>query len=156
MGSDSAPVILGERPDSYAGDITAEEAWRVLQANRQAVLVDVRTQAEWTFVGVPDLSSLEKKPLLIEWQTFPSMAINGGFAGLLGGALDRQGVAKDAPILFLCRSGARSKAAAAAMTKAGYQACHNIVGGFEGDLDAAQHRGRRNGWRMADLPWIQS
>lgn len=152
----AAPNIIGERPADYAGDVSVEETWRVLRDEQGAALVDVRTQAEWAYVGVPDLSSLEKKPLLIEWQVFPSLQVNAGFAPGLADALEKRAIAKDAPVFFLCRSGQRSKAAAIAMTEMGYTACHNVAGGFEGDLDETRHRGRTNGWKAAGLPWIQS
>ncbi|MEP2828638.1 rhodanese-like domain-containing protein [Parvibaculum sp.] len=151
--NDQGPAIIGDRPDNYAGDVTPEEAWRVLSARSDAVLVDVRTRAEWSFVGVPDLSGAGKEPVLVEWQQFPTMAQNAGFAAdlvaLLGAAR------REAPVFFLCRSGARSKAAAIAMSQSGFASCFNIDGGFEGDLDAARHRGGRNGWKAANLPWVQ-
>ena len=122
--------------------------------DRLAVLVDVRTQAEWSYVGVPDLSALSRQPLLIEWQSFPSGAVNPAFGEELAGLLgpDR----RDVPVLFICRSGARSKAAAIALTGQGFTRCYNISSGFEGDLDSQRHRGSRNGWKAAGLPWAQS
>ena len=89
----------------------------------------------------------------IEWQTFPSGAQNPNFAAQAGAAL---GANKDVPVVFLCRSGARSRAAAMAMTAAGYTKAFNIAGGFEGDLDETRHRGTSNGWKAAGLPWTQS
>jgi rhodanese-related sulfurtransferase len=148
------PVIVGARPDNYAGDVLPAEAWRVLRENPDAVLVDVRTRAEWSFVGLPDLSAAGKEPVLMEWQLFPTMALNPGFAADLSSALGQ--ARKDAPVLFLCRSGARSRSAAIAMTGVGFGRCYNIAGGFEGDLDAERHRGAQNGWKAADLPWAQS
>jgi rhodanese-related sulfurtransferase len=147
------PAILGDHPANYAGDISAQEAWRVLSENPDAVLVDVRTRAEWSYVGVADLGPLGKEPLLVEWQSFPSMSVNPGFADDVARALgdDR----RDAPVLFLCRSGARSRAAAVAMTAQGFVQSYNIAGGFEGDLDDHRHRGGRNGWKASGLPWVQ-
>jgi rhodanese-related sulfurtransferase len=151
------PQILGEHPRDYAGDVSAEEAWRVLEANPDAVLVDVRTQAEWSFVGLPDLSSLGKQALLLEWQSYPAMRPNTAFASelaaKLGSALGEK--AKDVPVLFLCRSGARSRSAAVALTAMGFRAAHNVAHGFEGDLDGERHRGHQNGWKAAGLPWTQ-
>ena len=115
------------------------------------ILVDVRSEAEWAFVGVPDLSDLNKEPLLIAWQHFPGMTPNAGFVA----AVTAKVADKGAPILFLCRSGARSKAAAIALTAEGYSACFNILGGFEGDLDPARHRGVLAGWKAEGLPWFQ-
>lgn len=148
------PEIVGAHPGNYAGDVTPAETWRVLRENPDAVLVDVRTRAEWSFVGVPDLSAAGKEPVLMEWQLFPTMALNPGFAAGLSSALGQSH--KNAPVFFLCRSGARSRAAAIAMTGVGFSRCFNIAGGFEGDLDASKHRGTNSGWKAADLPWVQS
>jgi rhodanese-related sulfurtransferase len=153
-GENVKPRILGEKPDNYAGDVSAEEAWRVLSENPGAVLVDVRTRAEWNFVGLADLGPLGKEALLAEWQSFPTMGVNPAFVDEVGAAL--KGASRDVPVLFLCRSGARSRAAAVAMTKAGFSQAYNVAGGFEGDLDETRHRGRRNGWKASGLPWIQS
>ena len=136
---------------NYAGDITPERAWEILAGDENAVLVDVRTKPEWSFVGVCDLDNLGKKPALIEWQVFPTMAVNESF----GESVDSLGTPKDTPLLFLCRSGARSRSAAIAVTERGYHACYNVAGGFEGDPDGDRHRGRINGWKAAGLPWVQ-
>ena len=151
------PQILGEAPRDYAGDVSVTEAWRVLEARPEAVLVDVRTKAEWSFVGLPDLSSLGKQPWLLEWQSFPDMSANAPFAADLAEKLVQElgEAAKEMPVLFLCRSGARSRSAAVALTAKGFRAAYNIAGGFEGDLDAERHRGHRSGWKAAGLPWSQ-
>jgi rhodanese-related sulfurtransferase len=135
----------------HAGDLTPEEAYELLEDEPQAVLVDVRTAAEWTFVGVPDLREVGRDLVTIEWSTFPGGRPNPAFLDQLADA----GVAKDAPVLFLCRSGARSAAAAVAATQAGWERAHNVSGGFEGDLDGHRHRGV-GGWKAAGLPWAQS
>jgi rhodanese-related sulfurtransferase len=136
----------------YAGDISAEEAWKKLAGDGRAQLVDVRTLAEWNFVGVPDLSSLGRQVHCIEWQQFPSGARNPGFVAEAAQALGD----KDAPVMLLCRSGARSRAAAIALTEAGYAQAFNVAGGFEGDIDEEGHRGHRDGWKARNLPWRQS
>lgn len=136
---------------SYAGDIQPSEAWRLLATEGAAKLVDVRTQAEWAYVGVPDLASLEKQPLLISWQVFPTMARNPAFAEQLAA----QGIQPGDSLLFLCRSGVRSKAAAELMTAQGFGPCWNIADGFEGPLDEVRHRGGKAGWKAAGLPWLQ-
>lgn len=148
MSSHSSP--------SYAGDIDATEAWTVLKDNPGAQLVDVRTMAEWTFVGLPDLTELHRRVHCVEWQSFPAMTPNPDFAAATAAALTGAGAGPDTPVLFLCRSGARSRAAAQAMTAAGFRQAFNIAGGFEGDLDAGRHRGSTNGWKAAGLPWKQS
>jgi rhodanese-related sulfurtransferase len=140
----------------YAGDISASEAFSILQEDSASVLVDVRTKAEWSYVGAPDLSGLGKQTLLIEWQEFPSMNLNPNFTATLEKALHDQGVAADAPILFLCRSGARSRAAAIALTQTGHTRCFNIADGFEGPLDDKRHRGAVGGWKAQGFPWSQS
>lgn len=136
----------------YAGDISAEEAWEKLTADNRAQLVDVRTLAEWNFVGIPDLSSLGRQAHCIEWQQFPSGMRNPGFVADAAKVLGD----KDAPVMLLCRSGARSRAAAIALTEAGYAHAFNVAGGFEGDADEDGHRGNRDGWKVANLPWRQS
>ena len=140
-------------PQDYAGDLSATEAWTALQSDPKAQLVDVRTAAEWAFVGRPDLTGIGRQAHCIEWQSFPAMDRSPGFVAAAAMAL---GPDTEAPVYFLCRSGVRSRAAAIAMTAAGYTKCFNIAGGFEGDLDAARHRGQINGWKAAGLPWAQT
>lgn len=140
----------------YAGDMPSVDAYRLLEDDAAAVLIDVRTRAEWAFVGAPDLSSLGKATLFLEWQSFPGMQVDGGFAARLAGMLEAAGIGHGAPLLFLCRSGARSRQAAAAMTSAGWSACFNVADGFEGPADASQHRGVIAGWKAAGLPWTQT
>jgi len=140
----------------YAGDVTPAEAWAALESDGAAAMVDVRTSVEWTFVGVPDLSPLAKRAVLQEWQTFPTMQVDPEFPAKVEGALAAAGAGKDAPVFFLCRSGARSQAAAAAMAAAGWTRCYNVAGGFEGPLDQDRHRGGAAGWKADGLPWIQS
>jgi rhodanese-related sulfurtransferase len=135
----------------YAGDISVEEAWQRLISDPRTQLVDVRTLAEWNFVGLPDLSALGRQVHCIEWQGFPTGVRNPGFVTEASQALED----KDAPVLLLCRSGGRSRAAAIALTAAGFRQAFNIAGGFEGDTDAEGHRGARNGWKAANLPWRQ-
>ena len=137
----------------YAGDISPADAWDILNKDPNAQLVDVRTTAEWSYVGVPDLSAVGREAALVEWQSFPSMRTNPSFVAETERAT---AVGKDTPLLFLCRSGVRSRAAAVAMTGAGYSRAYNIAGGFEGDPDAERHRGNKNGWKASGLPWKQT
>jgi len=139
----------------YAGDLSTRDAWATLEGNADAQLVDVRTTAEWSFVGLPDISKLGREVLCVEWQSFPDMTPNEEFVAAVSAILERAGASHGSPVLFLCRSGARSRAAAIAMTRAGYTQSYNIAGGFEGDLDEERHRGRRNGWKFEGLPWRQ-
>ena len=140
----------------YAGDVSAAEAWDALTADPRAQLIDVRTMAEWNFVGLPELSPLGRRVHCIEWQSFPSMAPNPDFARQAVEAVSQAGADRETPVFLLCRSGARSRAAAVALTAEGFTAAFNVAGGFEGDLDDDRHRGRRGGWKAAGLPWRQS
>ena len=137
---------------AYAGDLGPQEAFELLGKDPDAVLVDVRTSAEWAYVGVPDLAGLGRDVVLVEWESFPEHATNPDFVG----ELRRAGLRPEAPVAFLCRSGVRSKAAAEAVTAAGWAAAYNISGGFEGPPDGDGHRGNRSGWKAAGLPWRQS
>src|SRR5450755_4017120 len=110
---------MSARASEYAGDLSADEAWALIKAEPKAQLVDVRTTAEWSFVGLPDLSSVGREVLCAEWQAFPTMAVAPDFVGLTNDALRQAGATAQTPVLFLCRSGARSRAAAIAMTRAG-------------------------------------
>jgi rhodanese-related sulfurtransferase len=140
----------------YAGDLGIGEAWELLTRDPKVQLVDVRTVAEWNFVGLPDLTDLERRVHCIEWQGYPTMQPNPNFAADAAEALQAAGAGPETPILFLCRSGARSRAAAMAMTRAGFAKAFNIAGGFEGDPDDEGHRGLKNGWKAAGLPWRQT
>ena len=136
----------------YAGDVSPEAAWTALKSDGDARLIDVRTTAEWAYVGLPDLGALGKAPVTVEWKQFPSMAVNPGFAGAVAAA----GVERGAALYFLCRSGVRSRDAAQAMSALGYGPCFNVATGFEGDRDAAGHRGTVGGWKTEGLPWRQA
>lgn len=138
---------------SYAGDITGEQAWKLLAENPGAVLVDVRTEAEWRFVGMPDLSSLGREVVCIEWIRFNGKR-NEEFLAELVDRLPTVAGEDARPVIFLCRSGGRSRSAAEAATDAGIAPAYNVLDGFEGDLDAAGHRGGC-GWRAIQLPWRQ-
>ena len=94
--------------EAYRADVTPEEAWEILSSEPGAALIDVRTTAEWTYVGLPDLSGTKAPFLRIEWQTYPSNEINPAFVATADEALRRAGSSSEAPIFFLCRSGARS------------------------------------------------
>lgn len=149
-------TIETQAAQGYAGDVTPQEAWRVLSLKDGAQLVDVRSAAEWTFVGAPDLSSLGASPLFFEWQSFPGMGRVASFASDVQEALSSLNANADTPVFFLCRSGARSASAAQALTQMGAKAAFNIVGGFEGDLNGDRHRGGVSGWKAGGLPWKQT
>lgn len=129
-------------------------AWQGLESDPDAVLVDVRTRAEWSFVGAPDLSGIGKQVILTEWRRFPTMEVNGGFSDEL---LAHLGTPPQR-VYFICRSGGRSlEAARDFATRLPESAeCVNVVEGFEGDLDQDGHRARLNGWKARGLAWRQS
>lgn len=129
---------------SYAGGILPSDAWDLITAD-EAVLVDVRTAEERAFVGhIPDT-------LHVPWATGTALTRNPRFIREL-----EQKVAKDQVILLLCRSGKRSVLAAEAAAKAGYANAFNVLEGFEGEIDALNHRGNQDGWRYRGLPWVQN
>lgn len=134
---------------TYAGDITPEAAWELLRDNPDATLVDVRTRAEWQYVGVPDTSGIERPTHLIEWVSYPNGERNENFVD----HLKQAGV--NGAVVFLCRSGQRSIGAAEAATAAGLGPAYNVLDGFEGATDAEGHRGAK-GWRAVGLPWRQT
>ncbi len=132
-------------------NVSATEAWRALRDDPQARLIDVRTDAEWAFVGIPDLSETGREIVLIPWQLYPTMQINAGFLDHLRQA----GVSSEDKLFFICRSGGRSMAAAQAASRAGFTHTSNVADGFEGDPDAEGHRGTLAGWKAVGLPWRQ-
>jgi rhodanese-related sulfurtransferase len=128
----------------YAGALLPAEAYELMQKAPGAKLIDVRTRAEWDFVGrVPG-------SVPIEWQTYPNSQSNPAFLDDLKAHAET-----DAIVMFLCRSGARSHAAASAASQVGYAHSYNILQGFEGDKDAQGHRASVGGWQFAGLPWSQ-
>jgi len=127
----------------YAGALLPQEAHGLMQAGVK--LVDVRTRPELAYVGrIPGAATLE-------WQTWPGGRPNPEFLAELAALAP-----KDQPVMFICRSGARSHAAAEAALQAGWREAYNVLEGFEGDKDEQQHRNTKNGWRKAGLPWTQS
>ena len=138
----AAAERASQRNLPYAGALTPAEAHTLMQAG--AKLVDVRTLPELLYVGrVPG-------SLPVEWQTYPGNHLNPEFLTQLA-----QVAKPEDTLMFICRSGARSHGAAAAATQAGWRESYNVLEGFEGDKDAAQHRSTVGGWRKAGLPWVQ-
>lgn len=138
--------------------VAPQDAWDILASKEPVHLIDVRSKAEWAFVGLPDLSALDRDVICVEWASFPNMERNPNFAEEVETAL---GAELPAKVMFLCRSGVRSDNAAA-MMKSHFSAmgkdimCMNVIGGFEGDKDANGHRGETNGWKKCGLAWRQS
>ena len=135
----------------YAGDIDPQEAWDLLATNANAQLIDVRTQPEWVFVGIPDISTLNKRTHGLSWKMWPTMEQNSDFAAQLQAAVTDP----DAPVCFICKTGGRSLDAAVEATKLGYSHAFNISHGFEGDKNPDGQRGGVNGWKATGLAWEQ-
>ena len=148
--------MSGDRP--IIDEVDPAEAYRLLESEPDTALIDVRTRAEWAFVGLPDISALDRPLWPIEWVAFPGMARNMEFVSDLAA---RMGDKRSSRLFFICRSGNRSMAAAqmvaATLAKQGVVShCTNVAEGFEGDLDQNGHRGLGNGWKARGLPWRQN
>lgn len=123
-------------------DITLHKAWLLLKDDPTASLIDVRTIKEWRAVGIPDLTSLNKKLYKISWRLLPDMEINPTFPIEVKNIISN----KNAKLLFICRSGGRSREAALMMQKEGYHYCYNIAEGYEGTA-------MQGNWKLNNLPW---
>jgi rhodanese-related sulfurtransferase len=129
---------------SYAGDLTPQEAWDKLEQG--AILVDVRTEGEWAHIGIPDTKATDNDPLFIQW-SFPGGIPNPDFINALTQQAPQD---SSTELVFLCRSGQRSIAAAIAATQAGFTS-YNVLEGFEGEPDRYGER-TVNGWKNRGLP----
>ena len=132
-------------------NISPKATFEALQKEPDAQLIDVRTDAEWQYVGIPDLRTAGKQAILVSWQYFPSGNVNAHFVDELRDA----GLNPGQTLFFLCRSGVRSMAAAQAAAAAGFASVFNIADGFEGPPDRLGHRGSVSGWKADALPWRQ-
>jgi rhodanese-related sulfurtransferase len=132
-------------------NVSVTQAWEALMADPESHLVDVRTDAEWQYVGIPDLRRAGKQAVLVSWQYFPTGNVNAGFVDELRDA----GLEPGQKLFFLCRSGVRSMAAALAAQAEGFAHVFNVADGFEGPHDAEGHRGAVAGWKAEALPWRQ-
>lgn len=140
---------------TYAGDVSCCECWEVLKTERHALLFDVRTNVEWIFVGIPDLSQINKEVILVDWQQFPNMTVNPSFTERVNEQVKANIGSEQAKLYFLCRSGVRSIAAAEALTAHGHEGAFNVLHGFEGNPDQNGQRGNLQGWKHDGLPWRQ-
>ena len=144
---EQARALATEAGWPYAGGVTPPTAWDLVKSG-QAVLVDVRSGEERKFVGhVPE-------SVHVAWATGTALTRNPRFVRELEAKLAKDG-GKEAVALLLCRSGKRSALAAEAAAKAGFTQVFNVLEGFEGEIDASQHRGGSDGWRFHGLPWVQ-
>ena len=139
-------------------EVLPHDAWEELKSDSNTVLVDVRTRAEWAYVGSPNLDELGKQVIRIEWLAFPEMSVNSEFTGELFSCFGDKFPDK---IYFICRSGIRSLDAAEyvmeILSEIGRKTnCVNVDEGFEGDLDDNNHRGLVNGGKKRGLPWRQT
>ena len=135
---------------TYAGDVSPAEAYAAATGPEAALLVDVRTRAEWTYVGVPVLEGAGHEVAFVEWSTYPEGRVNERFVD----EVRASGLEPGRPVYLLCRSGVRSKAAADALTAAGLGPAYTVSDGFEGPHSAQGHR-TVAGWKVAGLPWRQ-
>lgn len=148
---------MGQGSGPSVGEVNPDAAWQILREESSARLIDVRTRAEWGFVGVPDLDQLDRETVFVEWASWPDMSVNPRFvAEVLEAVGDAPGT-----LLFLCRSGVRSLRAATVVSdklaESGWDGrCLNVAEGFEGDLNAEGHRASHNGWKVRGLAWRQS
>jgi len=127
-------------------NLTPQQSWDLMQSDSRAIMIDVRTKMEHTFLGRP-LNSVH-----VPWKEAPEWVLNSAFVA----QAEEVATDKSAPVLLLCRSGVRSLEAASALENAGYTHLINILDGFEGALDDNKHRGNISGWRYSQLPWEQS
>ncbi len=145
---------MGSREGVTVENVPVQDVWARL-GTTDSVLIDVRTRAEWAFVGLPDLAETGKRVLTVEWQSFPDNRVDPSFVDRLSQSLETAGAKKDTELFFICRSGGRSRMAAEAMAAAGFSRCRNVAEGFEGPLDLDRHRGKIAGWKAAGFPWVQ-
>lgn len=134
-------------------DINPVDAWNMLEGERDSYLIDVRTHIEVAYVGFVNLNSLSKEVVYVPWRNFPNMEVNENFVKQLEELLPD--LNKKSKLLFICKIGGRSFDAANEMFNSGYENCYNILGGFEGTIDANGQRGNIDGWKKDNLPWEQ-
>lgn len=131
----------------YAGALTPQEAYTLLQNDPQVKLVDVRTNAERDWIGRPNIAT--EQHAAVQWSLYPGGTPNPAFLPQLADAVARENI-----VLFLCRGAVRSRHAAKLASENGYANCFDVLEGFEGEKDAEGHRKTVNGWCHAGLPWL--
>jgi rhodanese-related sulfurtransferase len=134
-------------PGAYAGAVTPQEAFALIQSDPHVKLVDVRTNAERDWVGRVNIP--QEQHVAVQWSLYPGGTPNPDFVAQLSAQ-----AGKDDVLLFLCRSGVRSRHSAKLATEHGYAQCYDILEGFEGDKDAEGHRKSVGGWCRHGLPWV--
>ncbi|MBN8827550.1 MAG: rhodanese-like domain-containing protein [Sphingobacteriia bacterium] len=129
-------------PNMQVKETLPEETYEILQHDKDAYLIDVRTDYEWENVGHPDLTKAKNNLVKLSWRTLPQMVVNTKFSEELEQIVSN----KDSKLFFICRAGGRSYEAATAAIKSGFLNSYNVIGGFEG-------HGEDSGWKFSNLPW---
>ena len=132
-------------------NISSRECFEKLSIEVNSQLIDVRTKPEWIYVGVPDLSSINKKVIFVSWQVYPEMGTNKFFEN----QILESNIRKDSNLYFICRSGQRSHDAAKFLDSRSFANCFNVIDGFEGNLNHERQRASIDGWQFNKLPWKQ-
>ena len=132
-------------------NISSRECFEKLSIEVNSQLIDVRTKPEWIYVGVPDLSSINKKVIFVSWQVYPEMGTNKFFEN----QILESNIKKNNNLYFICRSGQRSHDAAKFLDSRSFANCFNVFDGFEGNLNHERQRASIDGWQFNNLPWKQ-
>jgi rhodanese-related sulfurtransferase len=138
--------------------INPKDAFELLKKDANSALIDVRTFEEFNFVGVVDPAEFNDRMVLLPWQLLAEMEVNPEFDPNLADSLRKifGNAIEEIKLIFICKSGGRSNAAANHAKNLGYKNCYNVTYGFEGDINQFSHRGKINGWKAENLPWRQS
>jgi rhodanese-related sulfurtransferase len=133
--------------------ISPQEAWEIMQNEPRTVMIDVRSDMEFLFVGHP------VGAIHIPWIDYPDWRLNPDFVTevrkLVLGGVCYEKPNSGVPILLICRSGKRSLEAGNLLVREGFCDVYNVAEGFEGELDEKHHRSTQGGWRFHGLPWEQ-
>lgn len=157
-------VFVYKKPkvDHPGEEITPLETYAMIKKDPAHIkIVDVRTRAEYQFIGHPEGAYLV--PLKFFSNTFKKkgylLVDNTSFSDDIMKRFDP----KADKLFFLCRSGTRAAIALNAVVKAGWSAdrVYVILGGFEGGKLKDKNsvfNGQRSGggWRNEGLPWTYS
>ena len=137
--------------DSIVQSIASVECFNKLSEISNSYLIDVRTKPEWEFIGIPSLSSINKKTIFISWHVYPQMKINSFFEN----QISKSNINKNDKLFLICRSGNRSFHSSKFLALCDYKYCYNVIDGFEGVKNTLSQRSTINGWKYNNLPWKQ-
>ena len=126
-------------------EICSKKAFEILKSENESYLIDVRTEYEWTTIGVPNLEKINKKVLFIPWPNLVDMEFVKYFLNILKSRFNYNN-----KLFFICRSGSRSRLASEIAAKNNFSNCYNIIDGFEGNRTDEM----KSGWKSQDLPWV--